>query len=105
VIFGEKCGDFRQKMWRFSAKNVSMKFNGGNTIRPRRQGEISELFFSYHPIPWRDSISRPLIPQAETIPLDHDAGVEIRIVLHCQKQGDQSGQFSHIGQLSTLGSF
>jgi hypothetical protein len=26
---------------------------------------------SYHPIPWRDAISRPLSPQAVLIPLDH----------------------------------
>jgi hypothetical protein len=37
-------------------------------------------FFSfkiYHPIPWRDSISRPMAPrwQAETIPLDHAAKI------------------------------
>jgi hypothetical protein len=31
---------------------------------------------SYYPIPWRDSISRPIAPHAETIPLDHAAMME-----------------------------
>jgi hypothetical protein len=26
---------------------------------------------NYHPIPWRDSTSRPIAPQAVTIPVDH----------------------------------
>jgi hypothetical protein len=30
-------------------------------------------FFNYHPLPWRDSISRQIAPQAETVPLDHAA--------------------------------
>jgi hypothetical protein len=32
---------------------------------------IPRYIKSYLPIPWRDSISRPMAPQAETIPLDH----------------------------------
>jgi hypothetical protein len=28
----------------------------------------------YHPITWWDSISRPIAPQAKTLPLDHAAG-------------------------------
>jgi hypothetical protein len=34
---------------------------------------FSFFFWSYYPIPWRDSISRPITPTAETIPLDHSA--------------------------------
>jgi hypothetical protein len=36
---------------------------------------------SYHPIPWRDSTSRPIAPQAEKIPLDHAARAGWRFVL------------------------
>jgi hypothetical protein len=35
-----------------------------------KQGQFFTL--SYHPIPWRDSISRPIAP-VSSIPLDHAA--------------------------------
>jgi hypothetical protein len=33
-----------------------------------------EVFLIYHPTPWRDSISRPIAPQSEAIPLYRAAG-------------------------------
>jgi hypothetical protein len=40
---------------------------------------LNQLVFSnnYNRIPWRDSISRPIIPQADMIPIDHAARAQI----------------------------
>jgi hypothetical protein len=52
------------------------KHNKASEISKLIGSGLFDYFFlskSYHPIPWRDSISRPKILQTVTMPLDHAA--------------------------------
>jgi hypothetical protein len=67
--------------------NVSFKKNWWIHFSQIRTNNTMHTFciLNHHPMPWRDSISRPITPQAETIPLDHVARPNIHVHSMCSR--------------------
>jgi hypothetical protein len=59
-----------------------------NLHRGKSSQKIATSFFNYHPIPRRDSISRLMTPQAETLPLDHAAMTKL-LLLYFSENGQR----------------